>query len=405
MSHNSVAGVPAYIDEAQVVEFDIYNDDDMKADLHGGLKKLHEKAPDIFYTPCNGGHWVVTRFDLMSKILRDTDHFSNKELVVPKSNSPYTMIPLNLDPPDHAPFRTILLREFSHKSVKAMEEKLREKAGGLIDKVKEQGECDFTESLGAGFPVSVFMELMGMPLERFDEFRGIVHDYFGEIGNDERHQLEKKIFQLNGELIDERRRLPQDDLVSRLLAADVNGRPLSQDELLSICFVLFLGGLDTVANALTFAFRHLATDPPLCKKLADNRELIPSFVEESLRRYAVVNQTRLVKNDVEVAGARLKAGDMVVCVLALGGMDENKNPDPMSFNVERENRSHITFSVGPHTCIGNILARNEMRIFTEEWLKRIPNFSIQQDHVLEWRPSLVMALPSLPLVWSTEQVQ
>jgi cytochrome P450 len=401
---NNAALVPDYVKPEQIVEFDIYNDTAMKADLHGGMKQLHAKAPDIFYSPCNGGHWVVTRFDLMSQILRDTEHFSNKELVIPKSNSPFVMIPLNLDPPDHAFFRTILMREFSPKAVNAMEPKLRERAARLIDDViaqnrDKQGGCDFTEALGAGFPVKVFMDLMGMSLDRFDEFRNIVHEYFGQVSNERRHELESTIFRINGELIAARRSKPQDDLMSRLLAAEMGGRMLTDDEILSICFVLFLGGLDTVANALTFAFRHLATDPALRKKLAANSALLPAFVEESLRRYAVVNQTRVVKRDIEIDGAHFTEGDMVMCALALAGMDETKNSEPMQFDVERENRQHITFSIGAHMCVGNVLARNEMRIFTEEFLKRIPDFRLANDAPLGWRPGLVMALPSLPLAW------
>lgn len=393
------AAIPVHVKPEQVLAFDIYNDLAMKGDLHGGLKRLHTDAPDIFWSPCNGGHWVVTRYDTMATILRDTDHFSNRELVIPKSNSPFVMIPLNLDPPDHAPFRTVLMREFSHKAVQAMEPKLRQRAVELIEGVAEQGQSDFTETLGAGFPVSVFMDLMGMPADRFNEFRGIVHEYFGPIDNERRHELEAAIFKANTELLEERRRAPRDDLMSRLISARVNDRALSEEEILSICFVLFLGGLDTVANALTFAFRHLATDPETRSKLIDNPGLIPDFVEESLRRYAVVNQTRLVKQSIELDGIQFAEGDMVMCVLALGGMDERKNPDPMAFDVERKNRQHITFSSGPHTCVGNILARNEMRIFTEEWLRRIPDFSIASDVELEWRPGLVMALPSLPLRW------
>lgn len=396
---NPKAAVPAYVSSDQVLEFDIYNDSDMEADLHGGLKKLHTLAPDIFWTPCNGGHWVVTRYDLMMQILRDFEHFSNRELVIPKSNSPYVMIPLNLDPPEHMPFRAILMREFSHKAVKGMEDKIRARAQELIESVVNEGRCDFTESMGAGFPVSVFMGIMGMPLERFAEFRGIVHEYFGKFDLERRHELEARIFEINKELLEDRRKNPRDDLITRLLNSEVNGRPLTEEEMLSMLFILFLGGLDTVANALTFAFRHLATDPETRHKLRDKPELIPDFVEESLRRYAVVNQTRIVKKDVEIAGAKFTEGDMVMCVLALGGMDDRKNPDPMKFDVERENRHHITFSSGPHTCVGNILARNEMRIFTEEWLKRIPDFEIKPGHELAWRPGLVMSLPNLPLQW------
>jgi cytochrome P450 len=400
MNTSEYPGLPDHVKKSQVYEFDIYSGAGMQADVHSGLKALHENAQDIFYTPCNEGHWVITRYDLMAEILKDHEHFSNRELVIPKSNSPFLMIPLNLDPPDHAQYRALLLREVSQKRVREMEPFIRSWAVKLIDQVVEKGECDFTERLGAAFPVSVFLNLMGMPLSRLEEFRDLILEYFSPKPDMERrHQMEEQIFAINRELIAEKRVNPDDALISKLLSAEVRGRPLSDEEIESMCFLLFLGGLDTVSNALTFSFRNLAMRPDLQKRLRENPDRIADFVEESLRCFAVVNQTRIVKQDVEINGASFKEGDMVLCILAMGGLDDRKNPEPMNFDIDREHRQHITFSTGAHTCIGNFLARKEMAVFTQEWLKRVPSFQIKPDHKLEYRPGLIMALPSLPLVW------
>lgn len=397
--------VPSHVRSEQVVDFDVYTDEALKADLHLGYHALHGTKPDIFYTPRNGGHWMVTRYDLMVPILRDTTHFSNRELDIPKSNSPNVMIPLNLDPPEHARYRAALMRFFDHRTVAHMDDTLRSWANRLIDRVIEDGCCDFSESLGAAFPVSVFMDsIMGIPLERFEEFRAIVHEYFGmptTVGR--RIEIQNHIFGIIDELIELRTKNPGDDLISRLLEAEVRGAPLTRDELRSMGFLLFIAGLDTVANALTFAFRHLASDPALQKRLATEPERLPDFVEESLRRYAVVNQTRIVKQDIDIDGVQFRVGDMVLCPLTMAGMDDRKNPNPEQFDLDRKNRAHITFSTGPHICIGNILARNEMRVFTEEWLKRIPTFEIEPGTQLQWRPGLVMSLSNLPLRWPARQ--
>lgn len=208
-------GVPEHVNPALVVDFDIYLEPKLIAQPHRGYKSLHGTTPDIFYTPRNGGHWVVTRFDHMTAILRDPEHFSNKELVIPKSNSPTPMLPLNLDPPEHAAYRAVLMRHFDRKFVAGLEPTLRAWANRLIDRVIEAGHCDFTESLGAGFPVSIFMEIMGMPLERFDEFRGIVRELFGKITTERYVELQTQIVGVITALVEERRAKPGSDLVSK----------------------------------------------------------------------------------------------------------------------------------------------------------------------------------------------
>ncbi|HZV08555.1 MAG TPA: cytochrome P450, partial [Novosphingobium sp.] len=261
------------------------------------------------------------------------------------------------------------------------------------------GACDFTEILGAGFPVSVFMELMGMPLDRFEEFRGIVLEYFSNITPERRGQVQERIFAVMRELFDEKRRHPADDLASALLGEEVRGRPLTQEELESMGFLLFLGGLDTVANALTFSIRNLAGRPDLQQRLIAEPEKLPDYVEESLRRFAVVNQTRIVKKDTVIKGAAFREGQMVMCPLTAAGLDPRRNPQPETFDIDRADRGHITFSIGAHTCIGNMLARLEMRVFTRVWLERIGAFALAGADRPAWRPGLVMALEHLRLQW------
>jgi cytochrome P450 len=392
--------VPSYVEPDRVVDFDFFLDPGLLRDVHMGYKRLHEYPQDILYTWRNGGHWIVTRFDTQTTILRDTEHFSNRELDIPASHSPYVMIPLNLDPPDHARYRAVLMRHFDKKAVAAMEPRLRMWANRMIDQVIDVGKCDFSESIGAGFPVSVFMEMMGLPLERFEEYRKVVLEFFSKTTTARRIEIQSMMVVHMTELFEQRRLEPKEDLASHLLAAKVRDQPLTLPELQSIGFLLFIAGLDTVANALTFAFRQLAEHPELQAALAADATKIPDFVEESLRRYSIVNQTRVVKKDVEINGASFRVGDMVVCPLSLAGMDDWKNPRPEAFEVDRTDRSHISFSTGPHICIGNILARNEMRVFTEEWLKRVPSMRVVPNTKFEFRGGGVMALMHLPLEWT-----
>lgn len=392
--------IPAHVRPELVVDVDVYTDPRIIAAPHAAYRAFQRNAPEMFFTPRNGGHWVITRFDRMASILKDSEHFSSRELHIPKLNSPVQFIPLSLDPPDHARYRAVLLKHFDKKAVVAMEPKLLHWANKLVDRVIARGECDFAEELGAAFPVSIFMELMGIPLERFEEFRAIVLEYFSNITVERRLELQTLIIDAMMGLRAQRLVEPGDDLVSKLLRERVRGEPLTEEEFKSIGYLLFLGGLDTVANSLTFAFWNLAQDVALQRRLRESPERIPDFVEESLRCFGVVHQTRIVKKDVVIEGAHFQTGDMVMCALPAAGYDEEKNPDPDRFDIDRKNREHITFSTGAHTCIGNVLARAEMRAFTDVWLKRIGEFELVPGGRLEWRAGTVMSLRSLPLRWA-----
>jgi cytochrome P450 len=394
--------VPDHVRDDQVFEYDYIADQriDLAGDVQLGMHSLHADAPDVFYSPLNGGFWVITRLDMMSKVLADTEHFSNRVLEIPRIYSDNRMIPLNLDPPEHLPFRMAVMRHFDQKTIRAMEPNLRVWANRLIDAVFDRGRCEFVADISAPFPVSVFMELMGYPLDRFDEFRGIVHNFFRpDISAEDRVGVQNRIIAIVAEYFAARRAEPQDDLLTRLTNEKVRGRDITDDELNSIGFLLFLAGLDTVTNTLSFTFNHLAKRPDLQARLVADPAAIPAFVEESLRRFSIVQQPRICKKDVELFGAQFKVEDMVVCSLPLAGMDERKNNDPEIFDIDRQNRAHIAFSTGPHTCIGNFLARTEMRILTEEWVKRIPAFGIVPGTEATWRAGGVAALSDVHLEW------
>ncbi|MBA2933746.1 cytochrome P450 [Sphingomonas sp. CGMCC 1.13654] len=395
-------GVPDHVRDEQIVDYDYFADARVTDDPQLDLTSLHGDAPDIFYSPRQGGFWVVTRYDLMSQILRDTDHFSNRELDIPKSNSDNRMIPLNLDPPEHLGYRMALMRHFDRKHIAALEPKLRWWANHLIDKVIANGGCEFTEDVGAGFPVSVFMELMGLPLDRFEQFRDIVHEYFGGTTVERRIELQNIIIETMRDYFARRRSEPQDDLMSKLVQEQVKGRPLTDEELDSIGFLLFIAGLDTVANTLTFTWRFLAEHPELQGRLANDPDSATDFVEEALRRFSIVQQTRVVKKDYDFEGVSFREGDMVACPLMLGGMDDRRNPEPTKFDIDRQDRAHVAFSTGPHTCVGNFLARAEMRVLAEEWIRRIPRFRIKPGTEPKWRMGGVMALSDVHLEWDAE---
>jgi cytochrome P450 len=196
---------------------------------------------------------------------------------------------------------------------------------------------------------------------------------------------------------------PRDDLFSRLVAEEVDGRKLTMDELLSIAFLLFVAGLDTVANALTFSFHFLAQHPDIQDRLRVEPDVIPKYIDESMRRFPVTNGVRLIRRDMDFAGAQLKEGEMIVAPMTLAGLDDRRNPDPETFDIDRQRRQHVSFSTGPHLCLGHYLAKAEMRIFVTEFLRRIPRFQLADGFAPEWRAGVVMAMEKLPIVWNVEQ--
>lgn len=398
MSH---ANVPSHVSPDRVFEFDLYNDPRIMGELYDGYARVvREAPPDIFYTPLNGGHWVVTRMAIAEEIAKNYEIFSASEMQFPRMDPPVSFIPLNLDPPQSIPYRQILMPYFSPKSVAAMEPTIRQWAIHYIDKVAAQGHCDFLDDVAQHFPVTIFLEMMGFPLSKFEKFRVLADRFFKDMPDPERYELAGQINMEMAELIESRRNERKDDLVSVLLDAKIGDRSLTQEELQSMCFLLFLAGLDTVVNVMTMSYRTLAGLPDLQKRLREDASAIPGFVEEALRLHGVVNSPRIIAQDAERFGVTFKRGDMVLLLNPLYGRDERENNDALTVDVDRKHRKLFTFSTGPHLCIGHNLARSEIRIFTEEWFKRIPSFHVAKDFKPSFRAGTVMALRSLPLEWT-----
>jgi cytochrome P450 len=394
------AAAPRQIAPELVREFDIFDSSRMRGDLYGGLAELQQDNPDVFWTPRNGGHWVVTRYDLLKSILQDPGTFSSRQTAIPLVPDPKNLIPLNLDPPDNTFFRILLMRYFSAPAIRALEPSVRASLEVILDEVVPQGACEFEQAIGAPFPVSVFMKILGIPFSRFQEFRDLVVSFFTS-GHD-LEQQRKNIAAIKDEvsaLIAMRRAAPEDDLVTKLLTDEVSGRKLTQQELEAVCFLLILAGLDTVASVSTCLFHRLAKTPELQRELREHPERIESFVEEGLRTSGVVHCARVATREVELAGARIAAGDAVLCMLPAAGLDERVNAAPGTFKLDREGRQHLIFGGGVHLCLGHILARLELRVLTEEWLKRVPAFATPAGFSPEYRLGQVVGLKTLPLVW------
>lgn len=390
--------VPAHVPPHLVFDFDIYADPRINQDVQGSYAEALTHAPDIFWTTANGGHWIVKSFDAISEIVLDPEHFSVREMQIPRVENPPFFIPLSLDPPENLPYRKAMMPMFGPTAIKALEPRIREWAAQFVDAVAAKGTCDFQAEVSKVFPVSVFMELMGMDLNRLQDFRHLAENFF-EAQNDaaEMGRLSAVILGEMKALIEEKKANPDDKLMSHFITVDVGDRTMSDDEILAMSFVLFLGGMDTVTNVTGFAYQQLAQMPDVQARLAADPSLIPAFADEAVRLYGVVNTPRLVVKDQDIGEAKFREGEMVLNILCLGSRDPAKFDHPNAFDLDRKRTAHLTFSSGPHLCIGHVLGRAELRILTEEWVKRIPSFRSTAGERHAFRIGTVMALESLPI--------
>ncbi|MDX2335759.1 cytochrome P450 [Brevundimonas vesicularis] len=391
---------PAHIPDHLVFDFDIYRDPRVKEDVQGTYALTLADAPDIFWTPQNGGHWIVKGFEAITQVVTDPEHFSVREMQIPRVENPPFFIPLSLDPPENLPYRQAMIPMFGPVAIKALEPRIREWAAQIVDRVVANGACDFQAEVAKLFPVTVFMELMGMDLSRLQEFRALAEGFFENQNNAaELGRLSGLILGTLKALIDEKRANPDGKLMSHFITVDVGGRQMSEDEILAMSFVLFLGGMDTVTNVTGFAYQQLAQMPEVQARLAADPTLIPAFTDEAVRLFGVVNTPRLVVKERQIGDVQFSEGEMVLNVLCVGSRDPRRFDAPNTFNLDRKRAQHLTFSSGPHLCIGHVLGRAELRILTEEWIKRVPSFRIKSGEPRRFRIGTVMALETLPLEW------
>ena len=393
--------LPAHVPGERVVHFDFYNDQRLQGDIHDGLMALRAEAPGMFWTPANGGHWVILDPNTISTILRTPKLFSSRQLQIPPRPDAPVMIPESLDPPEHLLYRRLMMSWFEPRQIAHLKSRVEHWTRHFIAKIKDRGECEFVADVASRIPVAVFMEFVGFPLDRHEDFRGLIDGLFRSNAPEESQIYAMKIMGELQTLITARMEKREDDLLSRLIDADFEGRNLTFEELMSIGFLLFLAGLDTVTNAMSFGTRHLAQDPEFQARLRAQPEHAGEAAEELLRRYTFPNLPRQVAQDTELEGVALKAGDMVLCVIAMAGLDETLNPNAMEVRLDREKRHHFAFGYGGHTCLGRHLAKMELEAFYRHWLAEIPAFRIDPSRPVGGvRGGAVMGLSSLHPSWS-----
>ena len=316
------------------------------------------------------------------------------------------LIPLMIDPPDHKKYRVLLDPYFAPRHMAKLEEPITALVNGLIDRFVDHGSCEFTGEFAVPMPCTAFLELLGLPLEDLDFFlhikEGIVRGH-GKMGMEEQAKARAEAgqacyeyFEKHLDLVTEQRR---PGLLCDLLEAEVDGQRLTREEIIDICYLFILAGLDTVTDSLCCFFNYLAEHPEMRQRIVDDPSMIPGVVEELLRwESPVAGVARVVTEDAELAGCPVHKGDSVLVFVGAANTDPVAIDRAHEVDFDREANRHYAFGGGIHRCLGSHLARLELRVALREWHRRIPHYRIAEGAELVWTPML-RSIHQLPLVF------
>jgi cytochrome P450 len=354
------------------------------------------------------GVYMVASREAVEATLKNSEVFSSEGGFLELGNV-RPLIPLSVDPPRHLTYRKILDPIFAPKQMDLIEGDVTDRVNRFIDAFIDRGECNFTNEFAEPFPSSVFLGLMGLPWEELDTFMrlkdGILRPGTIDMEQEERMQLQRdtgqELYAYFDKILDERLEAPQDDILTRFNNAEIEGKQLTREEILDICFLFFIAGLDTVTDSLSCFFAYLAQHPDHRNQLVENPDIIPSAVEELLRwETPVPNVPRMATASAcPVAGhTEIPEGSFVLVNVGAANVDPAEYPDAMEVRFDRDVNRHLTFGGGVHRCLGSHLARRELRVTLREWHRRIPDYGLKPGIELHYAPGLRL-VENLELVW------
>ena len=397
------ANVPDHVPAELVREFDMFTGEEFLKKPYEFLTTMHDRFPRLFFNSRGpmGGSWVTISQPTAFKALRDKDHFDVPPILIfpREEDNWFRMIPLEITAPDHRKFRNILDPMLSPRGVLALENDIRKLANDLIDQFIDKGECEFTEVFARPLPVSVFLNFMGLPLTKLDQFVKWVVALIQFAEFDRAKEIMGEIEVYLRSVIEEKRANPDDKAISRIVHATFDDKPMDEQDIFGFTFFLFIAGIDTVYAVLNNSWLWMAQNPDRVKELVDNPDNREAQTEELLRGFAPTFSGRYLTQDLNLDGVLMKKGDVFLSFLPACNYDPEiwDNPNEIDFN--RPRKPILTFTGGMHSCMGGHLARLEFRIGLEEWLKRIPEFRLRPGTKINYTPSGVVGPDSVPLVW------
>ncbi len=363
--------------------------------------ELRNRCP-IAHTDRFKGVYFPSRYDDVRTIAYDIEHFSSRYVVVREDRSnvpPGAAPPITSDPPAHRSAKLTLLPPLTPDAVKRYEPLVRQLCRNLINRFIDNKSCDGAVDYAQEIPARVMAMMLGVPEDHGDQFRTWIHEIL-EVGVTDLAVLQRARQETAGYFaaeIAKRRVSPDDGLISYLIDARTEGRALSDAHIIDTARLLLIAGIDTTWSAIGSCIWHLARFPEDRRRLASDPGLMPTAVEELLRAYAPVTMAREVIKEVEINGCRFKPGEMVLLSFPAA------NRDPAVFEaadqviIDRTKNRHAAFGLGIHRCVGSNLARLEITIALEEWLKLIPEFWLDLNAPVKWSEGTVRGPRQLPL--------
>ena len=370
--------------------------------------ELRETCP-VAHTERYGGAWLPVRHADVTAVAYDTEHFTSRSVVVselrPGDNDLPAPIgiapPITSDPPFHALARRLLLPAFGPKPIAALEPFTRELCRELLDATSGQTTVDAAIEYAQDIPLRVIVGMLGFPQEDADIFRRFIRLIIEDV---DMSAEEREAVQGGGELdayitarIEEHLEHPRDDLTTFLLEAELDGQKLDPSHVFGTMVLLMVAGIDTTWSAIGASLWHLATHPEDRHRLVEHPELLPMAVEEMLRAYAPVTMARLVAKDFEFEGCPMREGDWLLLPFPAANRDPEVFADADEVIIDRAENRHAAFGLGIHRCLGSNLARMELTVAIDEWLKRYPDFELTDPDAVTWSAGQVRGPRSIPV--------
>ena len=393
--------------ENWATDFD-HTDPQWVADPYPIWEELRSSCP-VAHSDRYGGTWLPLRHEDVSAVAYDTEHFTSRSVVVSEVRpgpddlpAPIGLAPpITSDPPFHALARRLLLPAFSPKRIDALEPFTRELCVELLDAAAGRSELDAAADYAQHIPLRVIVRMLGVPQEDADLFRRFIRMVLEDV---DQSAEERQALVEEGELdayidarIAEHVADPQDDLTSFLLDAELDGHKLDPDHVRGTMVLLMIAGIDTTWSAIGASLWHLAQSPADRRRLADEPGMMATAVEEFLRAYAPVTMARLVAKDFDFQGQRLKEGDWLLLPFPAANRDPDFFPEADQVRLDRAENRHAAFGLGIHRCIGSNLARMELRVALEEWMRRYPDFELTDPGQVTWSAGQVRGPRCVPV--------
>jgi cytochrome P450 len=365
-------------------------------------------ARDDIEIPGRQSSVLISRYEDVQSTLRNAKVFSSRfgDGMGGLGND-RPMIPLQIDPPDHKRYRKLLDPFLEPRKMARLEDEVVRLVNEFMDRFSARGSCELLQDFAVPLPCTVFLRLLGLPLEDLDLFLEIKEGIIR--GNNEptlpaqfaaRSAAGRKCYDYFEEALDRIQREQVEGLVLDLLEAEIDGERLSREEIMDICYLFIIAGLDTITDSLCCFFTFLADHPDHRRQIVERPELIPGAVEELLRWESPVSGVaRVAAEDTQVNGCPVHKGDNLFVLIGAANTDPSgiENADGVDF--ERKTNRHFAFGSGIHRCLGSHLARLELRVTLREWHRRIPDYHIPSGTELIWTPML-RAVMELPLVFA-----